>query len=235
MKKFIRIYADAVLDINASVNLSKEQAHYLKNVMRKNVGDELLVFNNSYGEYLGEIRNISKSECVLFLKENTKPSKPLNNITLAFAPVKNAKAEYIVEKATELGIGSITPIITERTIIRKVNNERLVKTSIEAAEQCERVNVPQVNKTNSIINLIKSNEKIIFCNERGGAVKLNELQLDANENYNILIGPEGGFSDDEVALLERYENSISVTLGENILRADTAAILACGVVSLLPV
>jgi 16S rRNA (uracil1498-N3)-methyltransferase len=223
-------YADNIVQ-GAVIPLEQNHAHYLKNVMRRDVSDQLLIFNGNDGEWLVEISDITKKTCnVLALEQTRKPTQS-PDVWLCSAPVKNAKPEYIVQKATELGISAFVPVITTRTVVNKVNEERLINSAIEAAEQCERLDVPEIHPLTKLEALLKDwpqNRKILLCDESGNGKTAKELlsHLLQGEAWAILIGPEGGFSPEEFALLREQPFVYAVSLGPRILRADTATIAA---------
>jgi 16S rRNA (uracil1498-N3)-methyltransferase len=225
----IRLYLEHNIKIGAEILLNKAQSHYLAHVLRCKIGAELFIFNNKTGEYKAEITQISKLLSVI-IKKQIKDFTISSNISLAFAPVKNVKAEYIVTKATELGANKIYPIITDFTIVRKVNIEKLHANIIEAAEQCERLDLAQINKPQSLKEFIANitTEKLIFADEAriGEHAETAFKKLKNTDKVIIMIGPEGGFSNNEREIINEHPNSINLTLGERVLRADTAIISA---------
>lgn len=230
----IRLYAPTQLKVNTSIDLNRGQSHYLINVMRSKQGDFVLIFNAESGEYKAEIISASKNYVSLNIIEQLKPAlvgEP--NLTLAFAPIKNPNSSYLVQKATELGVTNFMPIITERTIVRNLSTEKLTLVAIEAAEQCERLSIPTISEPIKLANitaLTKNFTNVFFCYER--APKENSL-LSTLINYKnylnnslVLTGPEGGFSDSEISVIQSLDKVKSVSLGDKILRADTAIISA---------
>ena len=224
-------------DINCELN--KSQSHYLKNVLRLKISDQILIFNNKNGEFKAIISRLDKYVTIKILEKTQEFYLP-PQICLAFAPVKNVKTEYIITKATELGVTHIYPIITTRTIVNKINLNKLLLNAIEAAEQCRRTDLPHIDdiiKLSVFLNDIKNSDHIlIFADESGAGDHPHKLfqklsnnndilyQLSAAQKIIILIGPEGGFSEQERNLIRNYHNCYSMSLGKEILRADTAII-----------
>lgn len=226
----IRIYTNSQLLKDGFVELSKEQAHYLCNVMRQKDGDEIKLFNGNDGEWQSVISSISKKNCSVRIVEQTKEQKNEPDIWLYFAPVKNAPINNLVQKATELGVSKLIPVFTQHTVISRVNVERLRLIAIEAAEQCRRLTIPQIEEPVKFANLLNSwdeNRGLILCDESGGGESFTKaLGNDKHANHAIIIGPEGGFSQSEFEMLKNKPYVVSVGMGPRILRADTAAIAA---------
>ncbi len=225
----IRLYINNTIKINSLIILNKFQSNYLIKVLRLKINQEIYIFDNKTGEYLADIKEIDKLSKI-FVKKQIKNFKISSNISLAFAPVKNVKAEYLVTKATELGVHKIYPIITDFTIVRKVNLERLQANIIEASEQCERIDLASIYEISTLKNFLKkiTNEILIFADEaREGFNAENSFKnIKNNAEVIIIIGPEGGFNAAERKLINSHPNSINLTLGARILRADTAIISA---------
>jgi 16S rRNA (uracil1498-N3)-methyltransferase len=227
----IRLFTTAHLQQSTIIDLQKEQAHYLVNVMRKKQGDSLLIFNGVDGEWLANITASGKKHCQVTLHEKTRQQKPQPDVWLCFAPVKNSPITNIVQKATELGASMLQPVITQHTIVNKINGERLGAIAIESAEQSERITVPAIMGLITLDKLLASwdgTRKLILCDESGQCPPMPQVlaKLNKGDKYAILIGPEGGFSMQEFALLKKQPYVISVGMGPRILRADTAAIVA---------
>ena len=206
--------------------------HYLINVMRLRVGDQFLAFNGQDGEWLAEIISINKKDCDAQIKEKLKDQYFPPKITLAFAPVKNARIDFIVEKGTELGIANFQPILTKHCVVDKVNPERFSANIKEAVEQCERLDLPSFQnmlKLKEYLKSISQNAVLILADESGKGIKSSEALKNINaQDKEIIIftGPEGGFSKEEFDLFYSFPNLISINLGPRILRADTAIISA---------
>ena len=227
----IRLFTYDVLKENAVLYLPKEQMHYVKNVMRQAVGDHLFLFNGKHGEWRVVIEEVSKKHLVLRALEKVKEQMAVPEIHLAFALIKPKPLMFLVQKATELGVASLFPLVTQNTVINKVNIERMHANVIEAAEQCERLTVPAIHDVQSLEDYLKSFNKediLLFCDEERKGEPLHHYLQNNKKPVSciVLIGPEGGFSDQERSLLHAMENSVAVSLGPRILRAETAAIAA---------
>lgn len=226
--KTVRLYLNAPFEENAKIILQSDQAHYLRNVLRKDTGDFLRVFNGRDGEWLAEITDCGKKEASIKLKQLTRlqgnPPKPL---WLYFAPIKKQRMDFLIEKAVELGVTHLCPIITRRTENRNLNTERLRAQIIEAAEQCERLDIPvlQESQKMSSAEIFKNCPLPVFaCLERSHAQSI------AAQNFSkgaaFIIGPEGGFDNYESEMLSGNSSITPLDLGDRILRAETAC-LAC--------
>ena len=228
--KLIRIFTDSPISLEGTVNLGKDQAHYLINVMRRKVTDSILIFNGSDGEFEAEIISANKNEAMLHVRRKVREQIASPELTLLYAPVKNAKNEFIVQKATEMGVNHIQPVITNNTIKDKTNNERLKLVAIEAAEQCERLDVPEVSEIAELDKILHKYEDhdIMLCDETGAGKAVSEILSSVKNSgkWAILIGPEGGFSANEIRILHGMKNVHAVGLGPRILRAETAIITA---------
>jgi 16S rRNA (uracil1498-N3)-methyltransferase len=227
-----RIYINSEINIASAILLEKNHAHYLKNVMRRDVGDKVILFNGRSGEFLAEIISADKKSVMVNPTTQTRPQDAVPEVTLCFAPVKNAKNEFIIEKATELGVKAIQPVLTKKTIVDKINLEKATLTAIEASEQCERLTIPEIfaiERLEKILNNPKyADYKILHCDETGGGKPIIDA-LSVQEKggkWLILIGPEGGFDKSEIELIAKNKNAVPVSLGPRILRADTACISA---------
>ena len=214
------------------VPIGQPQAHYLFGVMRLKAGDRLLVFNGINGEWLAEVATLGKRKGLLALVEQTKPQQFPPDIWLIFAPVKKARTGFIVEKSVEMGAMQILPTITRYTNSDRLNLARLEAHAIEAAEQCGATYVPDVKEPVKLMALLDTwpkDRQLMFCDERRNALPVAQaLQGKTAGKWAIIIGPEGGFSEDEVAALNGLDQTVAVSLGPRILRSDTAAIVAMG-------
>ena len=240
-----RIYLNTDLSSNAELFLDKDQAHYLITVMRRKAGHGVRVFNGRDGEWRAEVAEAGRRSATLRILEQTRAQTSPPDLALCFAPVKKTRTDFIVEKATELGARSITPVMTARTIADRVKTERLSLIAREAAEQTERLDLPEIGEAVSLTALIKgwnASRILIFCDEAGedgerpwggetGRAMPIRTQLGAAkaERWAILIGPEGGFAAEERRLLRAQPGVLPVTLGPRILRADTAVAAAMSV------
>ncbi|NVJ93196.1 MAG: 16S rRNA (uracil(1498)-N(3))-methyltransferase [Methylocystaceae bacterium] len=225
-----RLFVSIPLCEGQAVELSAEQAHYLNNVMRKAVGDDLLLFNGQDGEWAGVIAQARKKVCIVNVTHKTREQDVCPDIHLVFAPIKKQRLDFIIEKATELGVAALRPVITRRTIVSKIRIDRLEAQAIEAAEQCERLHIPVVQDSVSIEQLVAdwSEDRTLFVlDERGGAQPINQaLNENKSQTCAILTGPEGGFDPSELDLLDKVKNVVRISVGPRILRADTAALAA---------
>jgi len=225
-KSLPRLFVRQPLGEGESVELDAGQANYLGNVMRLGVGAELLVFDGQSGEWLARIAEAAKKRMTLAVERRTREPETVPDVWLAFAPVKRAQTDWLVEKATELGAARLIPVTTQRTIAERVKLDRLETIAIEAAEQCGRTVLPNIAELMSLPHLLRSRDAgrtLYFADESGG-----DWAPDAFTPGPcvILTGPEGGFTDEERAAIRAAPNAIAVSLGPRILRAETAALAA---------
>ncbi len=230
-REHIRLYIDTDLTQGAQIALSREQAHYLRNVLRRSAGDRLGLFNGRDGEWRGRIVDLGKQAGLVTLFEQIQPQTGVPDLWLLCAPIKRTRLEIIAEKAAELGVREIHPVITEYTNAPRANTDRLAAIMIEAAEQCGLVSVPTLQtpeKLHAVLDNWPADRQILFCDESGaGGSALARLQAaPPNKPWAVLTGPEGGFSSTERTRLHAMPQSLAVSLGPRILRADTAAIAA---------
>lgn len=227
--KLARLYTAQDLAQGVAAALTEEQTHYLKNVLRKKPGDALRVFNGRDGEFLAALEAAGKKILSARVQKKIREQpERLRETRLLFAPIKKSRMNFLIEKAVELGVTRFHPVITAHTENRSLNETRLRAQVIEAAEQCERMDIPQLHAPEPLKTKISAWDKsvnILWCYER--SIKSPSLKEEAgNGNYAFLIGPEGGFDDDEAAFLSRHSFVRPVSLGDSILRAETAA-LSC--------
>ena len=225
----IRLHVTAPLSPTASVAPTPDQSRYLTGVMRLTQGSELLLFNGRDGEWRAVITEFTKRGVVLRCEELVRPQSLGPDLDLVVALVKKSRVETIVEKAAELGVRRVRPIITRRTNVEKVRLDRLDAIAIEAAEQTGRLDVPVVDdlmKLDAILDGWDPERRLMFCDETGGAPATQALQAAGTGPWAILIGPEGGFAPEERERLRALPCTTAVSLGPRILRADTAAIAA---------
>jgi 16S rRNA (uracil1498-N3)-methyltransferase len=219
-----RLFVDQPLSDGVRVELNAGQANYLGNVLRMGVGSELLLFDGASGEWLARVSEAAKKRMSLVVEEQSRPLETVPDVTLAFAPVKRTQTDWLIEKATELGVRRIQPVITQRTVIERVKLERLQSIAIEAAEQCGRTLLPQIAEPIPLASLIEqSGGTLYFADENGGDAAAAAF---APGEATILTGPEGGFTDDERAAIRAAPNTRAISLGPRILRAETAALAA---------
>lgn len=234
-----RLYVEDDLKAGAQIMLASNQGHYLVNVMRLKGGAHILMFNGRDGEWLAEIVKVGKGKATIAVREIVMAQKPEPDLWYLFAPIKKARLDYMVQKATELGVSLIWPVLTERTNLDRLKEDKIRLNAIEAAEQCERFTVPMVKPMVKLEQLLADwpeDRLIMFCDEDGAGdqnvfpvgkaiVEVNAWQ-DRPKKWAILIGPEGGFTPEERRLIRAQANVVPVTLGPRILRADTAAVAA---------
>lgn len=232
-----RLFIEAGLAAGSEAALDEAQAHYLRHVMRRADGAPLLLFNGRDGEWKAELSLRGKKGAAAQVTEQTRPQAAEPDIWLCFAPIKRARIDYIAEKATELGVALLQPVLTQHTAVERVNVERLRANAVEAAEQTERLSVPEVRPPIDLMRLLSewpAGRRLLMCDETGGGPPIAEVLagLDAAARgapWAIVIGPEGGFAERELTALRRMKDVTAVGLGPRILRADTAALaaLAC--------
>ena len=234
MNKKIRLYFSDKIQSNLVAHLPKEQSHYLKDVMRLKAGDTFSIFN-SQGEWKASIQNYEKQAVKIKILEKLRDKKNEKNIWLAFTPIKQNPLNFIIQKGTELGVQRFIPILSERTIVKDINIERLKKIIIESAEQSNRISVPEIDRLENIKNFLISFPKkgcLVFCDINCDKSDLkNILSKKDIGPICILIGPEGDFSENERRLIAELEQSQSISLASNILRAETAAVAAVTLVN----
>ncbi|MEZ5930630.1 MAG: 16S rRNA (uracil(1498)-N(3))-methyltransferase [Alphaproteobacteria bacterium] len=217
----------AGLAASTSIELDRSKAHYLLDVMRLKVGDQVRLFNGQDGEWLAGIAEAGRRSCRLTVGERLRPPEEETGPTLLFAPIKKARMEMLVEKATELGVGRLMPVRTRRSIVDKVNTERLNTIAIEAAEQCERLTVPEISELQTLDRVLDGwpdDAPLYVADESGnGHPVLKALQ--PGRSAAFLIGPEGGFDPAELERLGEHPAVVKVDLGPRILRAETAGMV----------
>lgn len=232
----IRLFVDADLSANAELILSKDQTHYLKNVMRVSVGDTVSLFNGRDGEWAATVQALSKSGASLAAQSLLKRQTTEPDLWLCFAPIKKARIDFIAQKASEMGVSALMPVMTRYTNVSRVNEARLRANAIEAAEQCARLTVPAVLETQKLEAVIASwpaDRHILLLDEtRTGIPVIETLRKKSGtrgQPWAVFVGPEGGYAPEELDLLHRLPNVTPVGLGARLLRADTAAVaaLAC--------
>jgi 16S rRNA (uracil1498-N3)-methyltransferase len=225
-KSLPRLFVRQALNTATSVELDASQANYLGNVLRLAAGAELLLFDGESGEWVARIAEAGKRRMTLKVERRTRQPETIPDVWLAFAPVKRAHTDWLVEKATELGAARLIPVITQRTNTERVKLERLEAIAIEAAEQCGRTLLPTIEepvRLNQFLQTRDTARRLYFADEAGGEAAARSLTPGP---AIILIGPEGGFTDDEREAIRAAPNSKAVSLGPRILRAETAALAA---------
>lgn len=230
-----RLFVGDDLAAGLSVELAQQQAHYLTNVLRLRPGARVLLFNGRDGEWLATLADVRKRSAVVKIEHQSRAQDEGPDIEYLFAPLKRSRLDYMVQKATEMGVRRLRPVITERTIAERVNTERMTANVIEAAEQCGILCVPAVEAPVSLAAAVSGWDdarRLIFCDEQdecGDPVEtLGRVPRGA---VAVLIGPEGGFSDGERSRLLGLPFVVPVSLGPRIMRADTAAVAALTLVN----
>ena len=235
-----RLYIADDLEEGMIVSPGPEQAHYLIRVMRLKPGDAVALFNGRDGEWFGIIESVTKKSCHLRIKDRMRQQSLEPNLWLAFAPLKKSRTDFLIEKATELGVARLIAVFTDHTDTARVNTERLGQIAIEAAEQCERLSIPEISGPFKLQDLLAdwpADRTLLVADETGGGKPIAQVValarnprdasgLSPQPALGILIGPEGGYSQAELDLLAKLPFSVFVGLGPRILRAETAALAA---------
>jgi 16S rRNA (uracil1498-N3)-methyltransferase len=236
-KSLPRLYVEPDLAVRTIVHLDRDQSNYLAAVLRKQVGDEAVLFNGRDGAWLCRIVVDAKKNVVLEVIEQIALQPAPTDLWYGFAPLKSARLDYVIQKATEMGAGTIQPVTTQFTQVHRINMDKVTANAIEAAEQCEVLTVPAVSPEITLEKLITtwaethSARKLIFADEGEGASSpVETLQALKGAPLGLLIGPEGGFSDEERAKLRAQPFVVPISLGPRILRADTAAVAALALI-----
>ncbi|WP_205481136.1 16S rRNA (uracil(1498)-N(3))-methyltransferase [Sphingomonas arenae] len=223
-KSLPRLFVRVPLAQGNLVDLDPGQANYLGNVLRLGTGAGALLFDGASGEWLARISEAGRRRMTLVVEERTREVERVPDLTLAFAPVKRAQVDWLVEKATELGVSRLQPVVTQRTIVERVKLERLQSIAIEAAEQCRRTLLPALVEPVSLPAFLGGiDAPLYFADETGGEPPRSAFQPGPGA---ILTGPEGGFTDEERAAIRAHPSARAVSLGPRILRAETAALAA---------
>ncbi|ERF83159.1 16S rRNA (uracil(1498)-N(3))-methyltransferase [Bradyrhizobium viridifuturi] len=230
-----RLFVDAPLGAGASVSLERDQSNYLGNVLRLGAGDSVLVFNGRDGEWRAAISGRKRAD-TLTITTQTRAQDRLPDVTYVFAPLKHARLDYMVQKAVEMGAARLVPVLTRFTQVSRVNGERMRANVVEAAEQCGIISLAEVADPVPLERYLAGRDEarlLVFCDEAAEVANpMQALQAAkaANAGIDVLIGPEGGFAEEERALLLRRPSILRLALGPRILRADTAAVAALALV-----
>lgn len=229
-----RLYVEAPLSGGATVTLGREQTHYLVNVMRRGEGDATLLFNGRDGEWAAMIAGGGRRSADLTVTEQLRPQAEPQDIRYCFAPLKRARIDFIAQKATELGAAALQPVITTRTVAGRVNLDRLRANAVEAAEQCGVLWVPDVAEPMPLERFLAGRDgqrTLVFCDESAALANPIAALIKAPKGpLDVLIGPEGGFSEAERRAIRDARQVLSLSLGPRIMRADTAGIAALALV-----
>ena len=227
-----RLYVTADLGEGVALALDEGQAHYLLHVLRAKDGNLVSLFNGRDGEWLAELAT-TKRGVTATCRRQTEPQRGVPDVWLAFAPVKKTPSDYLVQKTTELGVAVLQPVFTRRTIVTRINEDRMAANAVEAAEQSARLTVPEIRSGISFEKLLATwppERRLLFCDEGGDAKTMTQAARESRGGpTGILTGPEGGFDPDERKALRALPFVVPVTLGSRILRADTAALAALSI------
>ncbi|MEG6508737.1 16S rRNA (uracil(1498)-N(3))-methyltransferase [Methyloligella sp. 2.7D] len=233
--KLQRLFVKAQMRAGAEVECPAAQSHYLANVLRLKPGDNILLFNGEEGEWLGELISAGKSGARLRLVDQTRPQSAGPDLHYLFSPLKRARLDYMAQKATEMGVSRLQPVIMRHTVAERVRIDRLEANAVEAAEQCGVLRVPEVDEPVKLPKLLQNwnaDRRIVFADEQaGGQSPLQSLEAIAPGPLALLIGPEGGFHEEERAMLLEKPFVHPISLGPRIMRADTAAVAALALVN----
>ena len=227
-----RLFVDEALAEGGELRIEGGQAHYLLHVMRLKEGAPVKLFDDRTGEYLATVSATGKRDLTLTVAAKLRKREEAPDLWLCQALIKKDRLDWVAEKSCELGIARFVPVLTQRCVADKLKEDRLRSQMIEAAEQCERTALPEIADLSKLDTLLRdwpSDRTLLFCDERGGAPLAEVLRAGRHTKSAILIGPEGGFSDEENAAIGAHPHAIPVSLGPNILRADTAAVAAIAI------
>lgn len=229
-----RLFVEGDLAVARPVGLEPSQVHYLVNVMRMTAGSELLVFNGRDGEWLARITETGKRAVKMEAVEQTRPQPVMPDLVYCFAPLKQGRLDYLVQKAVEMGAGVLQPVITQHSQVPKLGLDRLRANVIEAAEQCGILSMPALREQQKLDRLLSGwdrNRRLVFCDEDSSTNNpMPALKAIPEQKLGLLVGPEGGFSDEERTMLRALPFVTPIPLGPRILRADTAAVAALALI-----
>jgi 16S rRNA (uracil1498-N3)-methyltransferase len=232
-----RLFVDAPLAEGARLALDRVQANYLLNVLRLGVGDHVIAFNGRDGEWRAALSGEGRKNAELLAIEQTRSQTQLNDLLYLFAPLKHARLDYMVQKAVEMGVGALKPVFTARTQAARVNIDRMRANAVEAAEQCGILAVPAVLPAEPFRPALKALEDdrlVVFCDEDApltNPIRALEQVGNIPAKLAVVVGPEGGFTEEERALVLGHPNTVRVSLGPRVLRADTAAVAVLALVA----
>ena len=231
----VRIYLDKKLNLDLDLILEKEDAHYLKNVMRLREGDNVFLFNSKDGEFKGEIISSDKKNTkVKLISKIDNINKP-GKISLIFSLIKSSKLDYLIQKCTEVGVKSFIPVISEKSVAKNFNIKRTEKIIKESCEQSNQLFLPAIHEVEKLEKKVKSFDKnsiIFFADINSSNKKIDEvIKNNKNREFYLLVGPEGDFSLKERDLLKSMNNCIPISLGQNILRSETAAVAGLAILN----
>ena len=225
----IRLFYSKSLSLNLTDKLDKSQSHYVSKVMRLKEKEVFSLFNST-GEWEAKILNITKNIVEFNVTKKLRQKENTQDLWLAFSPIKSNYFNFMIQKATELGVTKFLPVIFERTIVRKINKERLEKVIIEAAEQSNRITVPIIEEPQKLKNFLSNDMDLIFTDLNTTNTKINIKKLTTKPTC-VIIGPEGDFSEQEREEILKFNGVQSVKINENILRSETAVISALSIIN----
>jgi 16S rRNA (uracil1498-N3)-methyltransferase len=229
-----RLFVDAALAAGTTVALERSQSNYLGNVLRRATGESILVFNGRDGEWQAVISGRKRTDSLTIVAQ-TRPQDRLPDLAYVFAPLKHARLDYVVQKAVEMGASSLQPVLTRFTQVSRVNSERMRANVIEAAEQCGILSLAEVAEPVPLDHYLSQRDGarlLVFCDEAADVSDPMQAlaKLTATGGIDVLIGPEGGFAEEERAVLLRQPQTLRLSLGPRVLRADTAGVAALALV-----
>jgi 16S rRNA (uracil1498-N3)-methyltransferase len=228
----VRLFVETALADGLGIPLSAAQSHYLLHVMRARIGDRVGLFNGRDGEWLARIAETRRRECTVLCEQKIAEQGCDDDLWLVFAPIKKTPADYLAQKATELGVSVLQPVITRRTIVHRINTERMRANAIEAAEQSGRTTVPEIREPLELQPMLAGwpqGRQLLFCDEAGGLPINHALSNESASPWAVITGPEGGFDEMEREMIRALTATVPVSLGKRILRADTAALAALAI------
>ena len=225
----IRLFYSKSLSLNLTDKLDKSQSHYVSKVMRIKEDEVFSLFNNN-GEWEAKILNISKSIVEFNIVKQLRQKQNIKELWLAFSPIKSNYFSFMIQKATELGVTKFLPIIFDRTVVRKINKERLEKVIIEAAEQSNRIHVPSIEEPQNLKDFLKNDMDLIFTDLNSSNTEVNTESLSGKPTC-VVIGPEGDFSEEERLEILKFDGVQPIKINENILRSETAVISAISIIN----
>ena len=231
----VRIYLDKRLDLDLDLILEKEDAHYLKNVMRLKEGHNVYLFNSKDGEFKGEVISSDKKNTKIKLISKIENINKPGKISLIFSLIKSSKIDYLIQKCTEVGVKSFIPVISEKSVIKNLNIKRIEKIIKESCEQSNQLFLPAIHEVEKFEQKLKSIDKnsiVFFADINSSNKKIDEnIKTNKNCEFYLLIGPEGDFSLKERDLLNKMSNCFPISLGQNILRSETAAVAGLAILN----
>ena len=226
-----RLFVETELALGGQVRIDGGQAHYLGSVMRMKLGDPVKLFDDKTGEWLGVAAHVGKRDLTLDITQQLRPREPVPDLWLCAAPIKKGRIDWVAEKACELGVDRLLPVLTRRTVVDRLNLDRLRSHMIEAAEQCGRTALPQLAEPVKLTAFLRdwpADRTLFFADETGGLPAAEAMRAHPGPAA-ILIGPEGGFDPEERAAIKAHAQAVGIALGPRILRAETAAAAAISV------